>query len=218
MLPLGWWKKRLSCVAKLCIWSTAGMSHYNQTKTIPWLRKALQGGITCKVNCSGWQKRQGANYHPITLFSVREKVLCLLSLILHWVFIYIHLISRTGLLKLLIITIFYFTGTWNLCNFTIFAFRCLTSWFFCIIGRAHFSKNTCFYKGRVELINHTTLFSQNLPFLGLSVCKDSVSVLISILHQVCVIVAYGSYCLVFWGYLAIRFLIPKGLTTSNVFN
>lgn len=42
MLPLGWWKKRLSHVTKLHIWSTAGMSHYNQRKTIPWLTKALK--------------------------------------------------------------------------------------------------------------------------------------------------------------------------------
>ena len=111
------------------------------------------------------KKRQGANYHPISLTLNNMKVLCLLNLILHWVFIYIYLTSRTGLLKLIINTGFYCTGTWNLYNFTIFAFRCLTNWFFVNIGRAHLSKNMCFYKCRVELINYTTLFSQNLPFL-----------------------------------------------------
>lgn len=58
--------------------------------------------------------------------------------------------------------------------------------FFCNIGRAHLSKTRCFYKCRAELINYATLFWQKPAFLGLPVCKDSVSVLVSILHQLCV--------------------------------
>lgn len=58
----------------------------------------------------------------------------------------------------------------------------------------------------------TDVFLTKLAFLGLSVHKDSVT---AILHHLCVTVASGSYCLAFWGYLAVKFLIPGCFTTSN---